>query len=175
MTQLRDGALVCATQTGFLRQAPRGSRAEFSFPDGEESPVRLLPGQRLDEFFAINRVGVVSHLRLTDRLSLLGRFQLPAPTYAAAANSEALAFVLIKNQSTGQARSWSLLVTDLEGQPRFQSDLPALVPGAEDDWVAAVVEDKNLAISRFEPLVAVGGPRRVTVWDYRQGRERFTR
>lgn len=175
IAQLRDNAIVCRTETGFLRQAPRGSRAEFSFPPSDDLPVRLLPGMRLDEFFAISKAGEVLHLRLAGGLIPLARFHLPAPAYAASANAEALAFVLLSNPQPGQPRRWSLLVTDLEGKPRFETDLPAQPPSADEDWLAAVVEDKNLAISVFEPLVAVGGASRVTVWDYAQGRLLFSR
>jgi len=178
MTQLRDGAIVCLTGTGFLRQAPRGRRAEFAFPNGfssDDPALRLLPGLRLDEFFAVTRLGEVFHLRLAGNLALLARFRLPAPAYAAVANTEALAFVLVSGPQAEHARRWSLLVTDFDGRPRFSRELPSLEPGAEEDWLSRVVEDKNLAISTFEPLVAVGGPQRVTVWDYAQARELFTR
>ena len=130
---------------------------------------------RLDEFFAVTRVGEVLHFRIADNLLLLAHFSLPAAVYAAAANAEALAFILQSDPQPGSGRRWSLWVTDLDGRKRFQSDLPEARPDAEEDWLSAVVEDKNLAISVFEPLVAVGGARRVTVWDYAQGRERFTR
>ena len=175
IAQLRDNAIVCRTKTGFLRQAPRGSRTEFRFPQSEDLPVRLLPGMRLDEFFAVSKAGEVLHLRLAGGLVPLARFRLPASPYAAAANAEALAFVLVSNPQPGQPRRWSLLVMDLEGKPRFETDLPAQPPSADEDWLAAVVEDKNLAISAFEPLVAVGGASRVTVWDYTQGGALFSR
>jgi hypothetical protein len=175
LAQLRDGALVCRTASGFLRQAPRGSRAEVPFPTSDDPPVRLLPGKRLDEFFSVSRKGVVSHLRLAGRLLVLATFRLPSPAYAAAANAEALAFVLVDDPRPRQARRWSLLVTDLAGQPRFQSDLPSVTPSVEEDWLPALVEDKNLAISGFEPLIAVGGARQVTVWDYAERRELFRR
>lgn len=178
MTQLRDGAIVCRTATGFLRQAPRGSRAEYALPSsmaGDDSPSRLLPGMRLDEFYVITREGEVLHLRISSELLLLSRFRLPSPAYAVAGNTEALAFVQVSEPLSDQPRRWSLLVTDLEGRPRFEHELPSLEPGADEDWLATVVEDKNLAISGFEPLVAVGGARRVTVWDYTQGRELYTR
>jgi hypothetical protein len=178
MTQMRDGAIVCRTASGFLRQAPRGSRAEFAFPNGfssDDPALRLLPGMRLDEFFAITRSGDVLHLRLAGNLVLLARFRLPQPAYAAAANTEALAFVLVSGPQSDQSRRWSLLVTDFDGRPRMEQDLPSPAPSADEDWLSTLVEDKNLAISTFEPLVAVGGPRRVTVWDYRQVRELFTR
>jgi hypothetical protein len=175
MTQLRDGAIVCRTAAGFVRQAPRGSRTEFSFPPSGDPWVRLLPGMRLDELFAISKAGEVLHLRLAGGLVVLARFRLPAKVYAAMSNTEALAFILVTNPQPGQVRRWSLRVTDLDGKPRFESELPGTVPSAEEDWVRTVVEEKNLAISGFEPLVAVGGAKRVSVWDYVQGRELFTR
>ncbi|HET7543476.1 MAG TPA: hypothetical protein VFK05_26565 [Polyangiaceae bacterium] len=174
IVQLRDGAIVCRTANGFLRQAPRGSRAEFAYSLAEE-PVRLLPGMRLDEFFAVTRAGEVLHLRLAERLQLVARFSLPMAVYAAAANTEALAFILVSDPQAGKSRHWSLWVTDLEGQTRFQSELPESPASAEDDWAANVVEDKNLAISGFEPLVAVGGEKVVSVWDYGERRALFTR
>ena len=175
LTQLRDGAIVCRSARGFVRQAPRGSRNEFTFPASDDEPVRLLPGMRLDELFAITRAGEVIHLRLAGGLSVLARFRLPAPAYAASANTEALAFVLMGNPQAGQGRRWSLLVTDFDGRARLESDLPAVAASAEDDWLPALVEDKNLAISAFEPLVAVGGAKSVTVWDYARARESFRR
>ena len=175
ITQLRDGALVCSTKAGFLRQAPRGSRAEFAFPHADDPLIRLLPSLRLDEFFAVSRSGEVSHWRLAGNLTQLARFHLPGLPFGAMANTDALAFVLVSKPEPGQARRWSLLVTSLDGKSRFEHELPALAPSADEDWVAAVVEDKNLAISAFEPLVAVGGAKRVTVWDYAQGSELFTR
>jgi len=175
LVQLRDGAIVCRTATGYVRKAPRGSRSIFSLPPGADPPIRLLPGQRLDEFFAISRAGEVLHLRLTPGLPVLARFRLPAPAYAAVANTDALAFVLVKSPESGQPRRWTLLVTDFAGLPRLQIELPGDSPGADEDWLAAVVEDKNLAISGFEPLVAVGGASRVAVWDYSQAEQLFAR
>ncbi|HKO53691.1 MAG TPA: hypothetical protein VJV79_38545 [Polyangiaceae bacterium] len=175
MAQLRDGAIVCRTKAGFLRQAPRGSRAEFSFPASDDPPVRLLAGMRLDEFFAVSKAGEVIHLRLAGGLAVLARFRLPAPPYAATANTEALAFVLVSNPQAGQPRRWSLLVTNFDGRPRFERELPVTLASADEDWLSVLLEDKNLAISGFEPLVAVGGPKRVTVWDYAQARELFSR
>jgi len=177
LAQLRDGAIVCRSANGFVRQAPRGSRAEFEYKGlSDDDPlIRLLPGMRLDEFFGVTRAGEVLHLRLAGGLSLLARFRLAAPPYAAAANTEALAFVLVSDPRPDQTRSWSVLVTDFDGHVRFQAELSGAVASAEDDWLATLVEDKNLAISTFEPLIAVGGSRRVTVWDYARASERFTR
>lgn len=177
IAQLRDGAIVCRSSKGFVRQAPRGSRVEFEYKGlSDEDPLmRLLPGMRLDEFFGVTRGGEVFHLRLAGGLSLLARFRLASPPYAAAANTEALAFILVSDPRPDQTRTWSVLVTDFDGHARFRAELPSAVPSAEDEWLATLVEDKNLAISTFEPLVAVGGSRRVTVWDYAGGGERFTR
>jgi hypothetical protein len=105
----------------------------------------------------------------------LGRFQLPSAPYAAAANGDALAFVLVSPPEPGQTRRWSLLVTDFDGQPRFRAALAAASAAADDHWLEALVEDKNLAISSFGPLVAVGGSVRVEVWDYATGQPVFER
>ena len=172
---LRDGGFVCRTAHGFLRKAPRGRRAEFKSASEAPDPVRLLPAKRLDELFAVDQAGEVRHLRLAAGMPLLGRFHLPAPPYAAAANGEALAFILVTPPGLGEGRRWSLLVTDLDGAPRFRTELPGRSAPADEDWLKTVVEDKNLAISGFASLVAVGGAAQVSVWNYAEGQPVFSR
>jgi hypothetical protein len=174
-TQLRDGALACHTATGFARKAPRGARTDFKPAVALGESFRLLPARRLDELFAIERAGEVKHLRLAAGVPVLGAFQLPAPPYAAAANGEALAFVLVTAPEPGKERRWSLLVTDFDGQSRLRVELEAKAAPADEDWAQAITEDKNLTISEYEPLVAVGGAAHVAVWDYREGKSRFAR
>jgi hypothetical protein len=172
---LRDGAFVCRTTTGLARHAPRGSHTAFKLPKGFAEPFRLLAAKRLDELFSVDASGLVVHWRLGAGLPELAHFQLPAPPYAAASNGESLAFVLVSAPEPEQARRWSLLVTDFTGQPRFQSELSAQSAPAGEDWEEAVTEDKNLAISGFEPLVAVGGADHVQVWNYAEARALFDR
>ncbi len=171
---LRDGAFVCGSATSIIRKAPRGAKTEFKLPPGVSEPLRLLPAKRLDELYAVSRAGEVVHLRLAAGTPVLARFQLPAPPFAALASSEALAFVVVSPPDPGQPRHWTLLVTDLDGQPRFHADLPEPSVSPADDWLQEVTADKNLAISWAEPLVAVGGAEHLRVWDYAQGRQLFT-
>jgi hypothetical protein len=172
---LRDGAFVCRSSGGIARRAPRGRKSELKLPAGVAEPLRLLPAKRLDEIFAVSRSGEVTHLRLENGTPVLGRFQLPAPPFAASANADALAFILVSPPAPGAPRHWALLVTDFDGQPRFQTDLVEKTASAEDDWLQAVVLDKNLAISEYDPLVAVGGGEKIWVWDYAQRRQVFAR
>ena len=173
LTLLRDGVFVCRTAKGLGRKAARGKRSDFPWAAGFPEPFRLLPAKRLDELFAVSTAGEVVHFRLAAGLPELGRFRLPSAPYAAAANGEALAFVLVAAPIPGQARRWSVLVTDFDGQSRFRAELAAPSASADDDWLAALVEDKNLAISSFGSLVAVGGSVRLKVWDYAQGELAF--
>ncbi len=174
-TELRDGALACRTADGFARKAPRGTRTDFKLALELAQPFRLLPANRLDELYAVARSGEVKRLRLVSGVPVVGAFQLPAFPYAAAANDEALAFILMSAAEPGKDRQWSLLVTDLEGRARLQVELSAKAASAGEDWAQVMVEDKNLALSGFEPLVAVGGSEQVTVWDYHAGKARFVR
>lgn len=171
---LKDGAYVCRTTRGFARKAPRGQRREYALSSTLPESLRLLPSQRLDQFFSVGADGVVVELRLTEGLPEVGRFRLPAAPYAAAGNGEALAFVMVGEPAPPQPRRWTLLVTDLRGQPRLRADLPGKPASADDDWLASLVEAKNLAISWFEPLVMVGGASELGVWDYDKGQLRFT-
>lgn len=172
---LRDGAFVCRTQAGLLRKAPRGRRTDLPWRKALQEPIRFLPAKRLDEVFSIGQAGEVTHLRLTPGLPELGHFTLPGVPYAAAANEEALAFVLVSPPTPGQPRRWTLLVTNLAGEPRLKVELPTQAARADEAWVAAEVEDKNLAISGSEPLVTVGGAARLTVWSYATGQALFAR
>ena len=175
LAPLRDGVFVCRTASGFARKAPRGRRVEFKAAAGLPEPFRLLPAKRFDELFAVSRLGEVVRVRLAPGVPELGRFRLPSAPYAAAGNGEVLAFVLVSAPEPGQPRRWSLLVTDLEGQPRFRAELSAMSAPAGDRWLEEVVEDKNLAISSFGPLVGVGGSLHVAVWDYVQAQPVFHR
>ncbi|HEY4103945.1 MAG TPA: hypothetical protein VGM44_08640 [Polyangiaceae bacterium] len=170
-----DGAFLCATEDGVERRAPRGRETRFKWPKGVKDVVRLLPAKRLDDFFALTQRGGVVHLRLEQGLPALDRFQLPAPPFAAAANDEALAFVLVSAPAEGKGRHFTLLVTDFGGQERFKIELESKPAPPGEDWIKAVIGDKNLAISSFEPLVAVGGADAVTVWDYARAAPVFTR
>jgi hypothetical protein len=170
-----DGAFVCTTADGIERRAPRGRETRFKLPAGVADAVRLLPAKRLDEVFSVSQTGQIVHLRLQAGTVVLGRFQLPALPFAAASNSDALAFVLVSRPASGSARHWTLLVTDFDGQERYQTDLPSPPAPPDEDWLKAVIGDKNLAISEFEPLVAVGGAGAVGVWDYARGASVFQR
>lgn len=175
---LRDGAFVCRTPRGLARYAPHGSHVEFKLPQGFGEPFRLLAAKRLDELFSVDATGLVVHFRLsagTAGLSELARFRLPTPPFAAASNGDSLAFVLVSEPEADQPRRWSLLVTDFTGQSRFDAQLAAHSAPAGEDWVAAITQDKNLALSDFAPLVAVGGAERVQVWDYAAQRALFDR
>jgi hypothetical protein len=169
-----DGAFLCTTSDGIERRAPRGREARFKWPAGVPAAVRLLPAKRLDDLFSVSQAGEVVHLRLQQGLPVVARFQLPALPFAAVANAEVLAFVLVSSPAPGVARRWSLLVTDFDGHARFGVDLPSQSAPAGEDWLKTVIGDKNLAISAFESLVAVGGAGSVAVWDYAKGGPVFT-
>jgi hypothetical protein len=100
---------------------------------------------------------------------------LPALPFAAAANADALAFILVSAPAPGSPRHWLLLVTDFDGRERFKVDLVSKGAPPSEDWLKAVIGDKNLAISEFEPLVAVGGADSVSAWDYARAAPAFAR
>jgi hypothetical protein len=168
-----DGAFLCVTTDGIERRAPRGREARFKWPAEVKPGARLLPGKRLDELFSAARSGEVTHLRMQAGFPVLGRFQLPEPLFAAAANEDALAFVLVS--APGGPRRFSLLVTDFDGHERLKAELPSRPTPASEDWLDALTGDENLAISGYEPLVAVGGPGSLRVWDYEKGTLVFSR
>ncbi len=165
----RDGAFLCPTADGVERRAPRGREARFKWPAGSAPVASLLGAKRFDEIYAVARSGEVVRRRLEPGLPERARFTLAAPLFAAAANAEVLAFVLVTPPSAGAARRFTLLVTDFDGNERFKVELPSKRADASNDWLKGVIGDKNLALSRFDSLVAVGGPNALSVWDYARG------
>jgi len=171
----RDGAFLCTTSDGVERRAPRGREARYRWPKAATPAVHLLGAKRFDEIYAVAQSGEVVRFRLEPGMPEQARFQLPGLPFVAVANGEVLAFVLVIPPSARAPRRFTLLVTDFDGQERFKVELPSRGAEASDDWLKAVIGDKNLALSRFESLVAVGGPNSVSVWDYALGSLVFSR
>jgi hypothetical protein len=69
-------------------------------------------------------------------------------------------------------RQTRIYVYSQEGKRRLNAEIPDEgAPGTTDDWVAAVTRNKNVAVSRHEPWVAVGGPSWLRVWNMKDGSE----
>jgi hypothetical protein len=177
LTLTRDGAFVYATDHGEIaRSAPRGSHTIFPRAAGQALPWRLLPAERLDEVWSVADDGQVELLELARGLPVPKRFRVDGQPFEVAANHDSLAFIVTSLvDSDAGARSWSLLVVDFDGHERFKIELPAPEIGTDDAWFEKLAHGKELALSAFAPLVAVGGSAAVQVFDYRTRTKVFAR
>lgn len=136
-----------------------------------EGVVRALPAKRLDQVWLLMRDGTLVLARLAGTLAEVKRVAAGAMPFDAASNDEGLA-ILGLEQAPSRPRRWRLAVYTHTGEHRFSADIPDdSAPGATDDWIAAVTRNKNVAVSRHEPWVAVGGPSWLRVWNMKDGSE----
>jgi hypothetical protein len=167
---LKDASLLYTTAKSWQRSfsarrhvALRGVKAE--------GVVRALPAKRLDHVWLLMHDGTLVLTQLGATLAEVERVTGGALPFDAASNDEGLA-VLELEQAPPRPRRWRLVVYTHDGERRFHADIPdESAPGTTDDWVAAVTRNKNVAVSRHEPWVAVGGPSWLRVWNMKDGSE----
>ena len=167
---LKDASLLYTTAKAWQRSYSahrhvpvRGVRAD--------GVVRVLPAKRVDQVWVLMRDGTLVLAQLGATLAEVKRVASGALPFDAASNDEGLA-VLELEQAPPRPRRWRLAVYTHDGQRRFNAEVPdESAPGTTDDWVAAVTRNKNVAVSRHEPWVAVGGSSWLRVWNMKDGSE----
>ncbi|HEY6558072.1 MAG TPA: hypothetical protein VI072_12395 [Polyangiaceae bacterium] len=165
---LKDASLLYTTQKTWRRSY--SARRHVPVRAAElEGVLRALPAKRLDQVWLLTRDGTWMLAQLGAGLTVVKRIPTGALPFDAASNDEGLA-VLELEQSPARPRRWRLAVYDHSGERRFSADVPdESAPGTHDDWVSVVTRNKNLALSRHEPWVAVGGPTALRVWNMKDG------
>jgi hypothetical protein len=164
---LKDGSFLYTAGGKLRRFFHGGKRWELPLSEGGEV-WRILTTRRIDQVW-IARAG--GRLELTE-ISATGARVVRAfeigPAFDIASNDHELAVVEMA-KADGERR-WKLAVYDASGKRRFEAALPPdPAPGAGEDWVRIVTRDKTLALSASAPLVAVGGPSALSVWNTRTG------
>jgi hypothetical protein len=161
----REGVWLYATLGHAERLGPGGARlSKLSLGDAR-LPTWMLPARRLDQSLWVDESGQVSRVLVSPVYKLLGKAQLGGKVLAADVGDEGrlLAAVLV----TEAGPRFELALLDQELAPRGRVALPTDEPTAEDDWVRAVTENQQVAVAARAGLVAVGGPRRLTIFDAR--------
>lgn len=154
LTVLRDGAMLYRAPGGVRRALPENrSRLLATGFD----IWRLLPGRRVDQAWAIAPDGSVELWVIGDRLVVQKRFAAGAAPYDAAANGEYLALVVL-DEPGNAPRRFRLLVFTNEGERVLERELEPGAPEVGDDWAIHAGENRHVALSEEEPLLAVGGP-----------------
>lgn len=166
---LKDGSFLYTAGDKLRRFFPGGKRWELTLPEGGEV-WRLLTTRRIDRVWIARSGGKLELSQITrDGVRVVDSIEI-ADAFDVASNDREIAVVEVRNPE-GKARRWTLVVYEPSGKRRFEADLPPdLSVGAGDSWVAAITRDKTLALSTHAPLVAVGGPSWLSMWNTMTGK-----
>jgi hypothetical protein len=153
VTSLRDAAFLFRSNAGVSRSMPRGRPRTYPTPF---EAWRILPAPRVDQAWLVAADGAVERVQLADRLAVVQKLSLGAAPIDVAANGDYLAAVVV-DEPKGSERRFRLVVLTNDGAPVLNRPLPPGPPATGENWSEAAVRDRNVALSEFEPLVAVGG------------------
>jgi hypothetical protein len=171
VTVLRDGALLFRSEDG-VRRGLAESRPRPFKPD--LVPWRLLPGPRVDEAWAVAEDGRVELWQFGERLLVKAGFTAGAAPFDAAASADYLALVVVEEPGNAERR-FRLRVFQNDGTLALDRELAPGPPETGDDWTELAVRDRHVALSETEPLVAVGGPGALEVFQLPGGERVATR
>jgi hypothetical protein len=165
---LKDGSFLYTAGDKLKRFFHGGKRWELTLTEGPEV-WRLLTTRRIDQVWLARSDGRFELTQISAEGARLVRFIELKDAFDVASNDQEIAAVHVRQQP-GKSRVWQLVIYDLQGKQRFVRELPPDPKlNASDDWVKLVTRDKTLALSQHAPLVAVGGPSWVSVWNTKTG------
>lgn len=168
---LADGSFVYTTKDGFRRFFPHGKQFKYAALDGPGAVWRLLRTHRQDQMWVIWSGGKAELVQLGGELRSVRSLSLEGTGFDVASNDDYLAEVRVE-EAPGKPRKWSLVVYDNAGKKRLDvalPDDPAVPPG--EDWVRILTRNRSLALAPRKPLVAVGGPDSVALWNIDSGKQ----
>lgn len=161
----REGVWLYVTPSHAERFSPGGLRLSSLQLSVPVLPAWILPTRRLEQSLWVEESGRVSRVTVSPRYRHLASAQLPGRVLAADAGDDGrlLAAVVV----TGAGPRFELALLDQGLVSLGQVVLPADQPTGTSDWVKVVTENQNVAVAPREARVAVGGPKRVTIFDGR--------
>jgi hypothetical protein len=172
-TPLKDGSFLYASAGSLSRVFPHGKKLTFELPPRSGEIQRLLTTRRIDQAWSVWSDRKLELFQVVPQLASVRTLALPPHVFDAASSDRFVATLCWETRPSGPRR-WSLSVIDGDGVERFSVEVPGQpAPGSGDDWIRAVTLDKTLVMSRHEPLIAVGGPTSVTVWNIDKKTEMF--
>lgn len=170
LASMRDGSFMYSTESGFSRFHGTGKKEPVQA--NSTDVFRILPGSRPDTVWLLRLDRRVSLHGLVDgKLARLATVNLEADPFDAESAGTLLA-VLELDQPSDAPWGFVLEVFDVSGKRKFRETLPA-VETLGDDWVERLTENRSLALSAEPPVVAIGGPTALTVFDARNGTKVF--
>jgi hypothetical protein len=169
---LRDGSFVYTAAGRLHHMFPRGRRLESR---GRAAEVwRLLPARRIDQLWSAREDGRLELLQIGSGFVSIRALEAGRGVFDVDASEQYLALVTVE-QGDGRPRRWHLKVLDLTGKSALEVELPpdTLEPRGPD-WVRDLTRDRHVVLSPFAPLVAVGGPTWLGVWNVKSGAPVYT-
>jgi hypothetical protein len=161
---LRDGSLVYS-QAGELSRLFVGGRPRVLSPLYGGAPmIRGLLARRVDELMILYEDGTLERLHLQNRLRrrALHRFETLPVDIVSTGHGVAALFA---NQRAGAPRRWSLRCFTLEFSLIDEIELPGGATSPGSSWLSE--ETRNRLLAAHGRWIALGGPRELSVWDFR--------
>jgi hypothetical protein len=169
-TSLEDGSFAYVHGGRLHRAFASGKKRSHPLPSGSEPVWRLLPGPRKSEVWIVRLDGRCSLVNVSAAHRSLRELELGAGAVDIAASNRFVALVRVETPP-GARRRFALRVITVTGKPVLDVPLSAVeVPAAGDDWLEKLLKDHAVVVAERAPLVAIGGPGRISVYDVEQGR-----
>lgn len=159
----REGVWLYFAAGKVERFGPGGARLSRLVAPEVATPFLILPTRRLDQSYLLKEDGRLTRALVSPLFRKLSELDLGLVPFAAGVADEGrlLAVVAV----VGEGPRFELRLFDEALVPRGRAPLPADSPTGRDDWVQVVTRNLQLACAAREPLVAVGGPDRVLIFD----------
>lgn len=159
----REGVWIYASAGRAARFAPAGERLPSL--ELEPAPPRdwLLPSLRVDQALWVSQAGELWRSQVSPSFRRLSQTTLPGTVFSVGVGDEGRLTALVIVTGDGPRFELELLNSQLE--PSGRVILPADAPTGSDDWVKVVTANQQVVVNPRAPQVAVGGPKRATIFD----------
>jgi hypothetical protein len=158
----REGVWLYLTPRRGERLSPGGLRLPGITRPDDAVPALVLPARRLDQCLLLDEAGQLQRAFVGPPFKLLGApVRLAGAPYSVAVGDEGR--LVAASVVTGPGPRFELQLLDAELRTLAQVVLPSDPPSGADDWVRAVSQNQLVVASANRPLVAVGGPSRLSV------------
>ncbi len=166
---LPDGAFVATEQGKLRRFFPDGKSVGLALPDLETDVWRLVRARRIDRVWVATKSGKMSLVELGQTARRVRKIDLGMVPFELASSVRYVAALGVEPGEKHPTK-WRLVVHGHDGQLVFRQELSAEpgTPPPGTSWLAHWVGNRDLAIARDKPLVAVGGATSVEVWDVKK-------
>lgn|GEM_PF-1196024 len=166
---LRDGAFVVGTENRIVLSTAGGSSRAYSLRSRERRILRLVAGTAIRQAWVLWDDAELQLVQFGQtRATVLEAVHSEGAPLDLEADKKQLLTLELTSPGTSPRR-FDVVGRELSGKVRFRVNAGLLVDGAGADWVGRALRDKQLALSRFEPLFALGGENALRVFSTKTG------